>query len=775
MSVTVSISAGSARGAAATYGVSSRGSDKLIFRERGSVGCIAFFLLLLGLTALAILKVVPIHPEGSLWGLLALLPFFTLFAWCVWGFHQQVLNRKDRTITTGTGILFFLPREKTDISTASSVVVERKTRTHHSSDSGPSQTTTTFDVGLSLGEGGHPITHGGEWETAVAVAEAVAHFLQLPIEDREQGITRAYTKLDRPLLQAQQDGERPVMPEACKVTSATMEGGARRYDVPRPREHCYLAMAAFAFVFWTIPVACLGGGVVALLPLAVLLPSWIKTAFGYRAEITVQDQGLSVRSGGLLLSRHVFFPYSELEEIALISLEWGGARSALAQVFGSVLVARSDRESIRFGYGLSRQALGWLQAELCYEIGKYRFLKQEETLRFEVPIFPFWRWPLLGMLGGAMLGQFTGAPLQAGLAVPFLEHVLNLGGALGFALGCLLGKRRPLAFLLSLVACAFILAGEDALLQPVASFDEWHFLKSSAHHDRTIFWIGWVATLVCFSPLWAQGVVLLLVYPWRARRRLWRLRWRILAGSAATLGLAGLVLTGLYWQEVASGCARYGLLPPLQLQLFLDPSLTQGERELLHVAARNGNVRTVRHLLASGIPVDRLDRGLQTPLMRASSRGHVRCAEVLLDAGAGLETADRYSRTPLHHAVHYREVVGLLLKRGADPNAIGEMGRTIIFQAAPYGKPEIIRQLVQHGANLNHQDDNGNTVLHRMAEENWGVNPVVIPLLLELEADPGLRNKRGLTPVEFAQSRNNTGAVNLLQPTAEIEGGVLDY
>jgi hypothetical protein len=85
----------------------------------------------------------------------------------------------------------------------------------------------------------------------------------------------------------------------------------------------------------------------------------------------------------------------------------------------------------------------------------------------------------------------------------------------------------------------------------------------------------------------------------------------------------------------------------------------------LHVAARRGDVETIRALLKQGAAVDERHGSIGWP--------------------------------PLLHAVHKRrkQAVDALLAAGADPN--GRDGSALVM-AAGYGETEIVRALLRHGA-----------------------------------------------------------------------------
>jgi hypothetical protein len=102
--------------------------------------------------------------------------------------------------------------------------------------------------------------------------------------------------------------------------------------------------------------------------------------------------------------------------------------------------------------------------------------------------------------------------------------------------------------------------------------------------------------------------------------------------------------------------------------------------ELL-LAARNGNVVGVIASLNQGADVNlQSESNGYTPLTWASSRGHT-------------------------------EVVRLLLEAGADVNVAANDGQTALMRAADYGHAETLRLLIDSGADVNAKSNNGITAL----------------------------------------------------------------
>jgi ankyrin repeat protein len=133
------------------------------------------------------------------------------------------------------------------------------------------------------------------------------------------------------------------------------------------------------------------------------------------------------------------------------------------------------------------------------------------------------------------------------------------------------------------------------------------------------------------------------------------------------------------------------------------------------------NLRTVdiaKVLLANGA-----DPNLQRPedgwtaLRSAIIGGEYEMAQALLRSGADVEIRDHRGDTPLMSAaemygVYESDIVGLLLEYGADINARNwRDGMQAIHCACYHGANELVRRLVQAGAEINSQTAGGMTPL----------------------------------------------------------------
>lgn len=170
----------------------------------------------------------------------------------------------------------------------------------------------------------------------------------------------------------------------------------------------------------------------------------------------------------------------------------------------------------------------------------------------------------------------------------------------------------------------------------------------------------------------------------------------------------------------------------------------------------------------------------------ALSNRNFEMMDVFLAQGADINNENCFhgSQTPLMNTVaivnRYVDTPALvkyLLQHGADVNYQNKNGNTALMYAVDasvdrlYGDPESLIQnvamLVEKGAKTNLADNDGDTALFYAVakgynEKSWGRFQRMVGYLVKNGADVNHQNKRGLTPLMLAAKGCGVGAVKLL-------------
>ncbi len=113
----------------------------------------------------------------------------------------------------------------------------------------------------------------------------------------------------------------------------------------------------------------------------------------------------------------------------------------------------------------------------------------------------------------------------------------------------------------------------------------------------------------------------------------------------------------------------------------------------LHLAAFFGNTEAARLLVEAGAPLDAKSRNslANTPLNAAAAGDHRDIVRLLLERGADPNTRQHGAIAPLHSAAFNGdlEMVKLLLQHHADPGAITEDNRTAAGMAEEKGHEDV--------------------------------------------------------------------------------------
>ncbi|TGO16233.1 hypothetical protein BTUL_0030g00170 [Botrytis tulipae] len=210
-----------------------------------------------------------------------------------------------------------------------------------------------------------------------------------------------------------------------------------------------------------------------------------------------------------------------------------------------------------------------------------------------------------------------------------------------------------------------------------------------------------------------------------------------------------------------------------------------------------GSARPIMHSINSPESGDRTPlHGLAMTTINQHNRAAAKeILDMLLLAGADLEARDSNGDTPLLLTVspkshrYFQIALELLLSAGADPciknynddtllhRACEELSSTdlakqlLAFGAKPNqarisdGPAELIELLVNHGADINVQDINGDTTLHRACRSSLIQSGGLIPVILSLSPDTNIQKNLGETCLHNVYRSVDSGLVSTIIDT----------
>ena len=288
----------------------------------------------------------------------------------------------------------------------------------------------------------------------------------------------------------------------------------------------------------------------------------------------------------------------------------------------------------------------------------------------------------------------------------------------------------------------------------------------------------------------------------------WPLRAAVASGNLDLLKLLlerGANINSDGGQGNSLRCAAYdGNLQVIQylIEYGANPKLDGA----LQDAAMNGHIPVIEELLAVGANIN--SRGqMGSALDCAITGGHPDTVRLLLERGASasevIETEEGKTSpwpNPLLHASRNRNgdfhIVKLLLDAGADPNASSILWgnfRLPLHAAAKMGNIDILQVLLEHGAKVNAQAEDGFGAIHFAAQSGYHdalqfllfdhhANPELvlfngtlalhlaashgypkcIEVCLEVGLDVNSRNDQGSTALHWATKNGHRAAVEIL-------------
>ena len=200
--------------------------------------------------------------------------------------------------------------------------------------------------------------------------------------------------------------------------------------------------------------------------------------------------------------------------------------------------------------------------------------------------------------------------------------------------------------------------------------------------------------------------------------------------------------------------------------------------------------RLVATLLDHGADVNARDNAHKTPLLLAMQLGTSDIVRFLLEHGADPNLIYEEGKTLLHlllgsRGSNWRSLTDrpddLLVEKlspehGVNMNARDHVSKTSSLLVMRREAPSIASFLLQHGADPNMEDNEGNTQLHtllleRHHDDDDDDDALILQLLLTHGADTSARNKNHTTPLDLAPYYGKMLIAQVLLHNANVLGG----
>ena len=161
-----------------------------------------------------------------------------------------------------------------------------------------------------------------------------------------------------------------------------------------------------------------------------------------------------------------------------------------------------------------------------------------------------------------------------------------------------------------------------------------------------------------------------------------------------------------------------------------------------------------------------------TPLMMAVQNCRKYVVSFLIEHGANVDLQDEDGDTALHFACRSHaslEILSCLIENGASINACTNCKVTPLMMGVENCHKDVVSYLIEHGANVDLQDEDGDTALHYVAYQESRVDKTETFLTLSTAGASCLcKNSKGLTPLLVASGQGLTEVVESLIQQPEM-------
>jgi len=188
----------------------------------------------------------------------------------------------------------------------------------------------------------------------------------------------------------------------------------------------------------------------------------------------------------------------------------------------------------------------------------------------------------------------------------------------------------------------------------------------------------------------------------------------------------------------------------------------------LHAAAAAGNVAEIERLVAGGANRELRDGNGRSPLHVAAFRRQYEAARVLMRRGADPNALDaqRYDIVTIAAVADDLPMLRIALEGGASPkNVTSPYDGTALIAAAHLGHVAVVQELIRAGAPLDHINNLHWTALMESVVLGDGGerHAETLRALVAAGANPNLADRQGATPLQHAKRRGYVEMAKILE------------
>lgn len=190
-------------------------------------------------------------------------------------------------------------------------------------------------------------------------------------------------------------------------------------------------------------------------------------------------------------------------------------------------------------------------------------------------------------------------------------------------------------------------------------------------------------------------------------------------------------------------------------------NIFSGEPKSIYRSIDEGNIDELKNYL-NGNNDSNSDFKIESILHYAidnCQNNYFKIIELLVFSGADINSYhSKFLETPLHklcaRLTPHIDVITMILKKGAEVNAVNISGKTPVFYCSFNYSVELLNLLLKFGADINIKDKYKNTLLHddyiNCFDEHF---EEFLKVLISLGFDINSTNSSGLTPLDLCENK----------------------